>query len=66
MTNEIKSNLHRNQKLMNNLMTQTVYTKTQCLKKQANFYNKLSRYNQAGRSHESDQYEPEITVTVNP
>lgn len=65
MTKETKANIERNEKLMNNLMTQTVYTKTQCFEKQANFYNQLSRFNQVGR-HQTMNSETHITVPVNP
>lgn len=40
---DIKANLKRNQNLINNLISQTVYAKTKCVEKQAQFYNQLAR-----------------------
>jgi hypothetical protein len=43
MVGDIKANLKRNQKLINNLLSQTVYAQTKCVEKQAHFYNQLAR-----------------------
>jgi len=72
MPKDLKRGIDRQNKFMRNLMTNNVYTKTQCLKKQADFYNSLGGYSQQVRSAmdqtqplDQSNYDPEISVLIN-
>ena len=67
--------MRRKEEFIDNLARESVYAKTQCLKKQANFYEQLSQYNSvhpgssnlASETVQADQtnFEPDISVLVN-
>ena len=72
MPQDLKRNIRRQDRFIDSLMMNTVHEKTQCLKKQAQFYNNLQRYNhsvrsalQDGASGSGSNYDPEISVLIN-
>jgi hypothetical protein len=50
---DIRHGMYRQEKLMRSLMSNTVYTQTQCMKKQADFYQNMSRYKLSVKSSEA-------------